>query len=118
MASHRRPVLRVGKEVIDSSFSPLPSQAMEGPVVPTAFAISFALSVLLLVASAFAQTSPLPWTWAQIPNTRVDPAMPAEGKPGPGGIPEVWNPQQLFAVWGLLFWERDRPISRGFARPS
>jgi len=77
-------------------------------------AVPFALTLFVFGTSVFAQT-PLPGTWAQIPNTQLYAAMPAEAKPGSAGPPELWNPRDLFAysgaditkvngVWGFLIW--------------
>ena len=42
-----------------------------------------------------------PGTWVQIPNTAFYPAVAFEAKPGsPGGTPELWSPQGLFAYSG------------------
>jgi hypothetical protein len=56
-------------------------------------------------------------TWAALSGTSVYPAIPFEAKPesAPGGTPELWSPQSLFAysggevaqrggVWGFLIW--------------
>ena len=76
------------------------------------------LGFLLLPTPASAQyAAPPVGTWAQLPNTSVYPAQPFEAKSesSPGGQPELWSPQSLFAysgadvaqrngVWGFLIW--------------
>jgi hypothetical protein len=59
--------------------------------------------MLLLVSPASAQpAAPPPGTWAQLPNTALYPAIPSEAKSAgtPGGTPELWSPQSLFAYSG------------------
>jgi hypothetical protein len=64
-----------------------------------------------------AQTVPPSGTWTELPNTKLWPAIPAEAKPagGPGLLPELWSPYDIFAysgadlaqlkgVWGFLYW--------------
>jgi hypothetical protein len=83
-------------------------------------ALLFGVTLLLLISQLSAQPAAPPiGTWAQLPNTAVYPAIPAEAKPAsaPGGEPELWSPQSLFAysggdigqlpgssTWGFLIW--------------
>jgi hypothetical protein len=105
----------MGEKMIVPSFRSDPPRPGARKVAPSTLALSFALTLVVLIPSVSAQTSPPAGTWAQIPNTQLYLAMPAEAKPGPGGTPELWNPQHLFAfsgadvakvngVWGFLIW--------------
>jgi hypothetical protein len=83
-------------------------------------ALLFGVTLLLLISQLSAQPAAPPiGTWAQLPNTALYPAIPAESKPAssPGGEPELWSPQSLFAysggdigqlpgssTWGFLIW--------------
>jgi hypothetical protein len=76
--------------------------------------------LLLLAAYVSAQPAAPPAdTWTQLPNTALYPAIPSEAKSGggPGGTPELWSPQSLFAYsggdigqlpgsgnWGFFIW--------------
>ena len=75
------------------------------------------VALLFLIASALAAPPPPVGTWAQLPNTQLYPAIPPEAKSVsvPGGTPELWSPQGLFAfsgadvaqingIWGFLIW--------------
>jgi len=63
--------------MIASFFRSVPPRPAGTQVALSALVLSFALTLLLLIASVFAQTSPPPGTWAQIPNT---PALPGDAR--------------------------------------
>ena len=89
---------------------------------PTAMNASICVTVgsllfLLMATPLSAQMGPPVGTWAELPNTRLWPAIPSEAKQmtSPGGQPELWSPYDIFAnsgadlaqiknVWGFLYW--------------
>jgi len=64
--------------------------------------IAFLLALLLWTTPVWGQPAPPVGTWAQLSGTAVYPAQPFEAKSAsaPGGTPELWSPQGLFAYSG------------------